>query len=106
MIRRDTWLERGKHKNFFARTNFENAAASITDVKIAVAIDRNLLRSCELAELLADAAEALQVAAFGIEHHHAEVAAVDDVQPPFFANREIARQVELTRARTAPADVH
>src|SRR6185503_6028818 len=41
MIGGDARLERRENKNLFARADFENAAASIAHVKIAVAIERN-----------------------------------------------------------------
>ncbi len=43
---------------------------------------------------------------FAIEHHDAEVAAVDHVELAVLADRDVARQVEFARTGAAPPDVH
>jgi hypothetical protein len=89
----------------FGREELEIAERGIDDVHVAVAVGRDLLGPREVAELLADAAESVQIAARGVEHLDAEIAAVDDVEVAVAAHREVARQVELARALAALADV-
>src|SRR4029077_7662609 len=69
------------------------------------AVGRDLLGPGEVAELLADVAEGVQVAAGGVEHLDAEIAAVDHVEVAVAPHREVARQVELAGALAALADV-
>src|SRR4030095_13632181 len=87
------------------REQLEIAERGIDDVHVAVAVGGDLLGPGEVAELLADAAEGVQVAARGVEYLDAEIAAVDDVEVAVAPHREVARQVELARALAALADV-
>jgi hypothetical protein len=66
---------------------------------------RRLLRTGEVAQLLAHGPEALLVLAVPVEDLDPEVASIHDVEAPFLANGNFPGKIELAGAGTPLADV-
>src|SRR5690606_28836110 len=84
--------------------DLEISERGVDDVDVAVVVCGDAAGAGELAREAADRAEAGEEATVGVEGLNAEVAAVDDVQPPVLADRRLQRQVELAFLRAATAD--